>query len=89
MDPVMKMWMFNSWVEDTNENVELFKQHGYLIGSFINPEAAKHLNGDNGYSTSEEDFDATTQMIRDDIEKEQKKAAKISPRRKRRRKKIS
>lgn len=86
MDPVMKMWMFNSWLEDSNENVELFKHHGYLIGSFINPEAAKQLNGSNSYSVSEEEFEETTKMVRNAII-QSKEPVKSS--RRRRRKRIS
>lgn len=71
MDPVMKLWMFNNWLEDGNENIELFKHHGYLIGSFINPEAVKSLTGGgNSYSVSEEEFDETTKMVREAILKE-------------------
>ena len=60
----MKMWMFNNWLEDNNENIDLFKHHGYLIGSFINPEAVKTLTGDNNsYSLSEEEFEARWQQL--------------------------
>lgn len=81
--------MFNNWLEDNNENIDLFKHHGYLIGSFINPEAVKTLTGDNNsYSLSEEEFEATSQMVHESILKEQaQEASKTSKRR--RRKKIS
>jgi len=86
----MKTWMFNSWLEDNNENIDLFKHHGYLIGSFINPEAVKSLTGDNNsYSVSEEEFEAASQMVHESILKEQaKEKEEVKPAR-RRRKKIS
>lgn len=85
MDPVMKMWMFNSWLEDTNENVELFKHHGYLIGSFINPEAVNHATGGNSYSVSEQEFEDTTKMVREAIIEQ----TTVKKSRKRRRKKTN
>jgi hypothetical protein len=89
MDPVMKLWMFNNWLEDNNENVELFKHHGYLIGSFINPEAVKSLTGaGNTYSVSEEEFEETTKMVRESIlkEKAEEKATLIKAKRRRKKK---
>lgn len=88
MDPVMKLWMFTNWLEDTNENVELFKHHGYLIGSFINPEAVKSLTGSgNSYSVSEEEFDETTQIVRESILKNIEKETSKQIKRRRRKKK--
>lgn len=88
MDPITRMWMFNNWLEDTNDNVELFKHHGYLIGSFFNPEAVKSLTGaGNSYSTSDEEFEETSKMVSEVIREqiEMQAAQKV---RKRRRKKI-
>lgn len=84
----MKLWMFTNWLEDTNENVELFKHHGYLIGSFINPEAVKSLTGSgNSYSVSEEEFDETTQIVRESILKNIEKETSKQIKRRRRKKK--
>jgi len=83
----MKTWMFNSWLEDNNENIDLFKHHGYLIGSFINPEAVKSLTDTgNSYSVSEKEFEATADMVRESILKEQEKATSDKPKRRRRKK---
>lgn len=84
MDPIMKIYMFHHWLEDANENVELFKNHGYLIGSFINPEAVKQLIGGNNVSSSDEDFEATSRMIAEEAKKDN-----LDNKRKRRRRKIS
>lgn len=77
--------MFYHWLEDHNEEIELFKNHGYLIGSFSNPEAVKKLMGGNTYATSDEDFERTSQMIADDVKQQQ---AEIKPQKKRQRKRI-
>lgn len=85
MDPIMKTWMFNSWLEDNNENIDLFKHHGYLIGSFINPEAVKSLTGgDNSYSLSEEEFEETSKMVHETNLKTQKETTNNTKRRQRR-----
>jgi hypothetical protein len=85
MDPVMKVYMFNHWLEDVNEEVELFKNHGYLIGSFTNPEAVKNILGGNSVSVSEDEFEETSRMVAESIRKEREdKVASEVPRRRRR-----
>ena len=80
--------MFNNWIEDNNENVELFKNHGYLIGSFFNPEAVKSLTGaGNTYATSDEEFEETSRMVSEAIQQEREMRAKEKVR-KRRKKKV-
>lgn len=66
MDPVQKIWMFQNWLADQNDNAELAKNHAYLIGSFTNPEAVKQLMGDNNvFESTDEDFEESTKMVRD------------------------
>jgi hypothetical protein len=74
MDPLMKAWMFHSWIQDLNDENKLLEDQGYLIGSFINPELVKKVLGLGGdtYSSSEEDFENTTKMLLDDIKKSEK-----------------
>jgi hypothetical protein len=59
MDPVMKMWMFNNWIEDYNDEYKLLENQGYLIGSFINPEMVKKILGKDAktFAASDEAFD--------------------------------
>ena len=65
MDPVQKAWMMNNFIEDTNDNVELLKQLGYLIGSFTNPEAVKQIIGTEGkHASTDEEFDESVEMVR-------------------------
>jgi hypothetical protein len=62
----MKMWMFENWVADQADDAELAKNHAYLLGSFWNPEAVKKILGQDsgGYSSSDEDFEKSTEMVR-------------------------
>lgn len=86
MEPLMKMYMFQHWLEDTNEQVELFKHHGYLIGSFTNPEAVKQMLGGNTYTASDEDFDEVSKKVAEAIKNQGETEKKIESNRKRRRK---
>lgn len=62
----MKLWMYENWLADQNDNVELAKNHAYLLASFSNPEAVKKiLDEDNVIESNEEDFEDTLKMIRD------------------------
>lgn len=81
--------MFHHWLEDINENVELFKHHGYLIGSFTNPEAVKQIIGGNNVSTSEEEFEETSKMVAEAIKKDLEKENQVVKIKKRRRKRIN
>ncbi len=81
MDPVLKLWMFENWIADQNDDVEIVKNHAYLVGSFINPEAVKKLLGESGqvHSSTDEEFEASTKMVMDDAKSENK----TKPKRKR------
>jgi hypothetical protein len=65
MDPIMKAWMHLSWVEDYNDEFELLKNQGYLIGSFTNPEAVQQIlgKGQETYTSSDEEFEETSRRI--------------------------
>lgn len=84
MDPFVKAWCFNNWVQDQNDKVDLAKNHAYIIGSFINPEAVKKIIGDgNTYSTTDEEFEKSTKMV---MESSKAEDSTKSQRRKRKRK---
>ena len=73
MDPVQKMWMYENWIADQNDNIELAKNHAYLLGSFWNPEAVKQLiGGDNVHESTDEEFEESFRMVRESNEKELK-----------------
>ena len=59
--------MFQNWIADKNDYVELAKNHAYLLGSFYNPEAAKKLfDEDKKIISSEEDFEASRKLMLQD-----------------------
>jgi hypothetical protein len=86
MDPVLKIWYYENWLADQNDEADLAKNHAYLLGSFWNPEAVKQLVGDsNVHESSEEEFEESSQMVRNMnlkmLEEEQKKKAPVRRRR--------
>ncbi len=72
MDPVLRMWMFYNWIEDQNDDVELVKNHAYLLASFDHSEEVQRLTGGgNTHTTTDEEFEKSTKMILDDKKKEE------------------
>lgn len=65
--------MFQNWAEDQNDKAELEKYNAYIIGSFINPKAAKELikgsSDDFSRTSSDKDFEEALNIVRNgDIE---------------------
>jgi hypothetical protein len=88
MDPIQKMWMYENWIADQNEQAELAKNHAYLLASFSNPEAVKQILGGGGniHTSTDEEFEDSTRMIKQiNDEVERQKQEKVVPRKKRRR----
>jgi hypothetical protein len=66
MDPVQKIWMFNNWIADQNDEAELAKNHAYLLASFWNPEAVQQIVGTAGkHESTDEEFDESSRMVRE------------------------
>jgi hypothetical protein len=66
MDPVQKIWMFQQWIGDQIDQAELAKNHAYLVASFDHPEEVKKLMGDGDvHMSSEEEFEESSRMVRD------------------------
>jgi len=66
MDPVQKIWMYENWLADQNDQAELAKNHAYLLASFWNPEAVKQILGDgNVHVSTDDEFEESTQIVRD------------------------
>ena len=66
MDPVQKMWYFNNWVADQNDDAELAKNHAYLLASFWNPEAVQQILGDgNTHESTEEEYEESLKMVKE------------------------
>ena len=86
MDPVQKLWMYENWLADQNEQAELAKNHAYLLASFWNPEAVQSILGGNVYDTTEEEFEESTRIVREQSLKMQKELESQQKRKRRRRK---
>jgi RecA/RadA recombinase len=58
--------MFENWVADQKDDMELAKNHAYIVGSFFDPERAKKLLGDSGntHTSSDEDMEKSMEMVR-------------------------
>jgi hypothetical protein len=67
MDPVQKIWMYENWVADQNDNIELVKNHAYLLASFDHPDAVKQILGDDGgtHKSTDEEFEQSSNMVKE------------------------
>lgn len=66
MDPVQKLWLYNNWIADQNEEAELAKNHAYLLASFWNPEAVQQILGDsNVHVSTDEEFEESSRIVRE------------------------
>ncbi|CAB4196496.1 hypothetical protein UFOVP1290_16 [uncultured Caudovirales phage] len=84
MDPVQKIWMYENWLADQNDDAELAKNHAYLLASFWNPEAVKQiLGGGNVHESSDDEFEETTKMVKDASLKSLEEKTKTKRRRRR------
>jgi len=63
MNPVHKLFFFFHWLNENNAKYELAKNHAYIIGGFINPEAVKKLLGVGEITSSDEDLEGTLDLI--------------------------
>lgn len=64
MDPVQKIWMYENWIADQNDEAELAKNAVYLLASFSNPEAVKKILKGNDYESTEEEFEDSLDIVR-------------------------
>lgn len=67
LDPVLKVYMFEHWCRDKEEEFEMARSQSILIGSFTNPSAAQDmLKSENpDFASSDEDFERSLQMIKE------------------------
>lgn len=72
LDPMIKAWMFYSWIEDFADEFKLLENQGYLIGSFFNPEAVKKIlgKGSETHTSTDEEFDKLTRKLMEPTEEE-------------------
>jgi hypothetical protein len=90
MDPVRKNWMYNNWIADQNDQIELAKNHAYLLASFWNPEAVKDILEDkDNYGSTDEEFEESSRMVEEESIEMLEALKKVEqPIKKRRRKQI-
>lgn len=86
LDPGMKVYMYEHWYLDKQEEYNLLRSMAILGGSFTNPEAAKQMiKSDNpDYESTEEEFLESMRMVQRDAER-QRKEAEVPERRRHRR----
>lgn len=79
----MRAWMFHNWYEDYSDEYKLLENQGMLIGSFIDPQAAKKMLGIGAevHSSSDEEFDALSKKIADASKADQENKKKDRRRR--------
>lgn len=79
--------MYESWIQDLREKNEFTRNYAILTGSFSNMELAKKMIAMDKptFESSDEDFEATTRMIEEDVEREMAERKGMSRRRRRRR----
>ena len=65
MDPVLKLWLYYNWLGDQRDDAELAKNHAYLLGSFSNPEAVKQMMNDNVHESTNEEFEESLRMVKE------------------------
>lgn len=63
MDPVRKLWYYEQWLGDQRDDVELAKNHAYLLGSFSNPEAVHSMMNNVVHESSEDDMKESMRMV--------------------------
>lgn len=68
LDPLMRIYLFEHFVNDQQDKKELLKMAAILTGSFTNPEAARQMirAEEPDHQSSDEDFERTMQMVEAD-----------------------
>jgi len=76
--------MYESWIQDQKEKNDFTRNYAILTGSFSNMELAKRMieSEKPTFASSDADFEATTRMIEEDVQRE---LAEKQPMRRRRR----
>lgn len=73
MNPVLYLWMYESWIQDLIEEHKFSKNYAILTGSFSNMELAqKMIDAETpDYESTEVDFEETLKMIEESVQQEQ------------------
>lgn len=87
INPYLKVWLYESWLFEKEEEIEKLRQHAILTGSFFNPEAAQKMIKDEDPDFKSTDLDETNKMVRDKIIEQER--AKIAGKKRKKRKVVS
>ena len=87
MDPLMKLWLYESWIEDLEEKNEFAKNYTILQGSFTNPEMAREMikKENPEHVSSDEDFSESIRWMEESQKKSEEEDSKNKGKRRRRR----
>ncbi len=64
MDPVLKQWMFEHWIQDKNDAAKLGSELVYLLAMFDHPDQVKQIKGQGAHTSTDEEFEETTEMVK-------------------------
>lgn len=72
MDPYIKLWWFESWVNKVNTELENYKAASILVGSFSNPEMAQKMAKRDrpDVEISDKEFDESFEIVKKSIDEE-------------------
>lgn len=78
INPFLKVYMYEHWCRDKEEQFEMARSQAILIGSFSNPTAARDmLKSENpDFASSDVDFEKSLQMIEDGKKNDDQKKRK-------------
>lgn len=84
MDPIEKLWLYESWAHDLSEGLEKDRAIAILTGSFSNPEAAHkmYMKDNPDIVVSDDEFNKQVEEQKARIEGEEKPRAKLKKARK-------
>lgn len=71
MDEIQKIWMFHHWLSEQKDLAELAKNHALFVASFDHAEIVKKMIDGPDHMSTDEDFEETTKMVRDAIQKDE------------------
>jgi hypothetical protein len=68
MDPIIRLWLYESWIADLEDKHKFMKDYTILGGSFHNPDAAKQMMQAENPSiiSTDEEYEKSTQMVLDE-----------------------
>jgi len=78
------MWMFQHWMAEQKDLAELAKNHALFVASFDHGDAVRKIIDGPDHMSTDEEFEETSRMVREAIEKDEEKKNKGKRRRNKR-----